>query len=103
MGVVVVDRRVERGEVEAALVDLVPVPQAAQGRRAVAPVRRPTALEIIDADLLRRVQTPAGLREERRDVAGRAPRLVFENRFTRLCRGAVEAAGRSRRGGQGNK
>src|SRR5690606_40537231 len=46
-------------------------PEALQRRRSIAAIRRALRLERIDADFLRRVHVVAGLRKDRRDVAGR--------------------------------
>src|SRR5690606_40697600 len=53
-------------------------PEALQRRRSIAAIRRALRLERIDADFLRRVHVVAGLRKDRRDVAGRALRLTGE-------------------------
>jgi len=54
-------------------------PEASKRRSAVAPVGGAVGLEIVDADFLRRVQVPAGLRKDRRDVALRAPACPAED------------------------
>src|ERR1044072_8155880 len=77
--VVVVDHVEQSGEpavvVEAALGVR---PQPLERRRAVAVVGRAVGLEAFDADLRRQVHVPAGLGEQRRHVAGGAPRLAGE-------------------------
>src|SRR3954451_11775021 len=69
VAVVVLDDVGESGEpavmVKSALVDFFHVPQRPQRRRAVAFVRSSHRLEIVDTDLVRRMQVPAGFSEER--------------------------------------
>src|SRR5215216_2192954 len=53
-------------------------PQAVQRGRPVPFIRRAIGLEIVDADLVGRMQIPARLGPDGLDVAGGAPRLAAE-------------------------
>lgn len=99
--VVVLDDVVESGEaaivIEAALGMR---PQALQGRGAVAQIGSAARLKIVHADFLGRVQVPARLGKERRNVAGSAPRLPGEELLASGGGVWIEAA--ARRLGRGN-
>src|SRR5262245_6112279 len=69
-------------------------PQATQRRGAITLIRRAVRLEAVDADFLRGVHVPTRLGEERRDVTGRAPRLVVEQRRATHRGLAIEAPAR---------
>src|SRR5438045_726930 len=78
--VVVDDGRVVREAPVVVEAALRPHEQALERRRPVEVlVGRAARLEVVDADLLRPVHRPAGLREERRHVAARALRLSLED------------------------
>jgi hypothetical protein len=102
MVIIMLDNVVERGEpaivVETALVDLLHIPQRPQRRRPVTLVRGSHRLKVIDPDLVRRMQVPARLREERWDMAGRSLGLVVEEGLSVLRGRAVEGALRRFRG-----
>ena len=66
--------------------------ETTERRCAVASIRRPARLEVVDANLLRRVHVPAGLGEERRNVATRASSAAVEDRLAALRGLGVEAA-----------
>src|SRR5207248_3304550 len=88
----VAKRRETAVVVKATLVDLIHAPQRAQRDGPVAVIRSAFGLEVIDSDLLRCVQIPAGFGEQRRHVAAGAARFIFENFFALLCGGAIEAS-----------
>lgn len=71
MTVVVLENVTKRGEppivVKPTFVDLLDIPQGTQRRGSVPLVRRAHRLELVDPDLLRRVQVPARLGEDWRD------------------------------------
>src|SRR5262245_44816186 len=93
--VIVLDDLVERRDaavvVKTTLMDLFDIPEGTKRGRPVAPVRRAHGLEVINSDLVARVQVPAWFGEDRRDVAGRALGLVVEQRFPLLCGRTVKS------------
>src|SRR5205823_2031940 len=70
-------------------------PEPLERRRPVVPIGRSISLDVVDPELLAPVHVPAGLGEERRDVARRALRLGVEEHLAACRRAPVEGGATS--------
>src|SRR5581483_4286203 len=96
--VVVVHDGIERGEA-AIVIEPAPGvgPEAPQGRRAIAAIRRPVGLEVINANLGAGVHVPARLRVRRGEMAASALLLSVDAWLATI--GGVMVVGGGRRSG----